>query len=89
MKAYADRVGADYRLDIDPNLASSLCDVPMYFEWLNPMLDDSFLEYDNVLVLDLDIFPTTNCGNIFEEAYLDVGICTEPFQGKYRASKVV
>ena len=86
MKAYADRIGADYRLDIDPNIASAVCDVPMYFEWLNPMLDDSFLEYDNVLVVDLDIFPTTNCRNIFEEAYLDVGICTEPFQGKYRAS---
>ena len=25
MKEYADRIGADYRLDIDPNIASSLC----------------------------------------------------------------
>jgi len=89
MKAYADKIGADYRLDIDPNIASAVCDVPMYFEWLNPMLDDSFLEYDNVLVVDLDVFPTIDCRNIFEETYLDVGICTEPFQGKYRASTTI
>jgi len=89
MKEYADRIGADYRLDIDPNIASSLCNVPMYFEWLNPILCKSFLEYDKVLVVDLDIFPTPDCRNIFEENIGDVGICTEPFQGKYRASTVI
>ena len=35
IKQYADRIGADYILDIDPNIASKLCDVPKYFEWLN------------------------------------------------------
>ena len=91
MKAYADKIGADYRLDLSPNIASKLVDKDgVYFEWLNPILDDSFLEYDNVLVADLDIFPTTSCSrNIFEETYSDVGICTEPFQGKYRASVIV
>ena len=91
MKAYADKIGADYRLDLSPNIASKLVDKDgMYFEWLNPILDDSFLEYDNVVVVDLDIFPTANCSkNIFEESYSDVGICTEPFQGKYRASTIV
>ncbi len=89
MKEYSDRIGADYRLDIDPNIASNSCDVPMYFEWLNPMLDKRFLEYDKVLVVDLDVFPTPDCRNIFEEEIADVGICTEPFQGKYRAKSVV
>ena len=56
-KKYAKNINADYRLDIDPNIASKICDVPMYFEWLNPILDDSFLEYDNVLVVDMDVFP--------------------------------
>ena len=59
----------------------------MYFEWLNPILDDTFLEYDKVLVVDLDIFPVDNLkDNIFDESIKDFGICTEPFQGKYRAS---
>ena len=44
-KKYAKNINADYRLDIDPNIASKICDVPMYFEWLNPILDDSFLEF--------------------------------------------
>ena len=56
-KKYAKNINADYRLDIDPNIASKICDFPMYFEWLNPILDDSFLEYDNVLVVDMDVFP--------------------------------
>jgi hypothetical protein len=88
-REYAKRVGADYRLDIDPNIAGNVCDVPMYFEWLNPMLDDSFLEYDKVLVVDMDIFPTVGADNIFEEDVKDVGICTEPFQGEYRASTTI
>ena len=57
-REYAERVGADYRLDLSPNIASQ--HIPgkdgMYFEWLNPMLDDSFLEYDKVCVIDLDVF---------------------------------
>ena len=90
-KKYAKNINADYRLDIDPNIASKICDVPMYFEWLNPILDDSFLEYDNVLVVDMDVFPVAGLKqNIFEEftkdRIYDCGICTEPFQGKYRAS---
>ena len=88
-RAYAERIGADYRLDIDPDIAGKTCDVPMYFEWLNPMIDDSFLEYDKVLVVDMDIFPAVNADNIFEEDVKDVGICTEPFQGEYRASTTI
>lgn len=91
VKEYADRIGADYRLDIDPMIASSKCDVPMYFEWLNPLLDDSFLEYDNVAVLDLDVFPIDGLDeDIFQVSLgYDCGICTEPFQGKYRASTTI
>lgn len=90
MRKYCERIGADYRLDISPNIASSVCDVPMYFEWLNPMLDDSFLEYDNVCVIDLDVFPVDGLTeNIFEGFDKDFGICTEPFQGKYRESVTI
>ena len=88
-RKYADKIGAEYKLDINPNIASQHVsgDDSKYFEWLNPIVDDSFLEYDNVCVLDLDIFPVYNLKeNIFEEAIENFGICTEPFQGKYRQS---
>ena len=90
-KEYAERIGADYRLDISPNIASKCVRKDgMYFEWLNPMLDDSFLEYDNVCVIDLDVFPINNLTkNIFDEPIKDFGICTEPFQGKYRESTTI
>lgn len=92
LKQYAERIGADYRLDIDPNIAGSVCDVPMYFEWLNPMLDDSFTEYGTVCVLDMDIFPIKNLEeNIFDQMddHHDFGVCDEPFQGRYRASTTI
>ena len=91
-RQYAERVGADYRLDISPNIASKYVKGKngMYFEWLNPMLDDSFLEYDKVCVIDLDVFPVENLNtNIFDEPIKDFGICTEPFQGKYRESTTI
>ena len=85
-REYAEKIGADYRLDISPNIASKhVRKDGMYFEWLNPMFDDSFLEYDKVCVIDLDVFPVENLTtNIFDEPIKDFGICTEPFQGKYR-----
>ena len=88
MKEYAKKVGAEYRLDISPNIASKLVKSDgMYWEWLNPVIDDSFLEYDKVLVVDLDIYPRANLSeNIFDVEIDCFGLCTEPFQGKYRAS---
>jgi len=88
-RQYADRIGADYRLDINPNIASKYVsdDNSKYFEWLNPIVDDSFLEYDKVCVVDLDVFPVDNLKeNIFDEPIKNFGVCTEPFQGKYRQS---
>lgn len=90
MKAYAERIGAEYMLEINPNIASKICDVPMYFEWLNPILDDRFLKYDKILSVDLDVFPVENLKeNIFEEDVVDIGACTELFQGKQRATVTV
>ena len=90
-REYAQKNGADYRLDISPNIASKFVRKDgMYFEWLNPMLDDSFLEYDKVCVIDLDVYPVENLSaNIFDEPIKDFGICTEPFQGKYRESTTI
>ena len=91
MREYCDRIGADYRLDLSPNIASKLVDANgMYWEWLNPMLDDTFLDYDKVLVVDLDVFPVEGLAkDIFEEEIDLFGVCTEPFQGKYRNSVTI
>ena len=87
MKAYAERIGAEYMLDLDPHIASNICDVPMYFEWLNPIIHDKFLKYDKILSVDLDVFPVENLKeNKFEEDVGDIGACTEPFQGKLRST---
>ena len=44
MGYYANMIDADYRLDLNPNIASKHVKGKdgMYFEWLNPILDDSF-----------------------------------------------
>lgn len=87
MEAYAKRIGAEYRFDKDPNKASRRCDVPIYYEDLNPIFGDEFLEYDKVLSVDMDVFPIEGLQqSIFDEPIADVGICTEPFQPAYRAT---
>lgn len=92
-KEYADRIGAEYRLDINPNIASKLCDVSYYYEIMNFMLDDKFLQYDNVLIVDMDVFPVYDLSeNIFEEFAKynkEFGICTEPYQGILRKAVTV
>lgn len=85
IQAYAARIGAEYRYDENPNIAGKACDVPMYFEWLNPLLDRSFDGYDRIAVLDMDVYAVDGLSeNIFDEPIADVGICTEPFQPTYR-----
>lgn len=87
IKAYAETVGACYRFDHNPGIAGKVCDIPAYFEWLNPMLDDRFLEYDNVAVLDMDVFAVDGLNDsIFDCNVEEIGICTEEFQPTYRAS---
>ena len=88
MQKYADKVGAAYRLDIDPNIASKTVKSDgMYWEWLNPIIDDSFLKFDKVMVADLDIYPVEGLDEDIFDVEIDYfGMCTEPFQGKYRAS---
>ena len=86
IKKYAERIGAEYRFDRDIEIASKTVDVPIYYEPANPLVDDSFDEYDNVMLIDIDVFPveglTENIFNVLDEE--DAGICTEPKQPKYR-----
>jgi hypothetical protein len=87
MQRYAARIGAEYLFDHNPNIAGKVCDVPMYFEWLNPLLDDRFLAYDRIAVLDMDVYTVEGLSeSIFDEPMADVGICTEPHQPELRAT---
>jgi len=87
MKEYADRIGAEFRFDHNIEIASKTCDCPIYYEPANPLVDDSFDEYDNVLLIDIDVFPVDGLSeNIFETLmWEDAGICTEPKQPYYRS----
>ena len=86
MKAYAERIGAEYRFDHNKEIASQIVDVPIYYEPANPLVDGFFDQFDNVALIDIDVFPVEGLEqNIFEELDgEDAGICTEPQQPYFR-----
>jgi lipopolysaccharide biosynthesis glycosyltransferase len=86
IKEYADRIGAEYRFDHNVTIASNYVNVPIYYEPANPLVDKSFDEYDNVALVDIDVFPVEGLEeDIFAELNgEDVGICTEPSQPTFR-----
>jgi lipopolysaccharide biosynthesis glycosyltransferase len=86
MKEYADRIGAEYKFDFNTTIAGQVVNVPIYYEPANPLVDDSFDEYDNVMLCDVDVFPTEGLSdNIFDLLDgEDAGICTEPKQPYFR-----
>ena len=42
MKAYAERIGAEYRFDHNITIAGKFVNVPIYYEPANPLVDASF-----------------------------------------------
>lgn len=85
MKEYADRIGAEYRFDHNINIASKFVNVPIYYEPANPLVDSSFDEYDNVALVDIDVYPIDGLTeNLFHLDGEDAGICTEPKQPYFR-----
>jgi len=86
MKEYADRIGAEYRFDHNVEIASKAVDIPIYYEPANPLVDTSFDEYDNVALIDIDVFPFEGLTeSLFDQLDgEDAGICTEPEQPALR-----
>lgn len=82
MKAYAEKIGAEYRFERDPDFFGPSCaGLEKKYSACRPIHDDSFLEYDNVLYVDLDVFVTEKCDeNIFNQDIKHIGICEEPLQ---------
>lgn len=88
MEQYAKRIGADYLFATDPSFFGGPCSLMKKYHALRPVYDDMFLEYDQVLYADLDVFAVDGCNeNIFEEDVKHVGICTEPLQPELRSIK--
>ena len=86
MKAYAERIGAEYRFDHNITIAGKFVNVPIYYEPANPLVDASFDVYDNVALVDIDVFPVDGLNdNMFDLLDgEDAGICTEPKQPYFR-----
>jgi hypothetical protein len=87
MKAYAEKIGADYIFDLNANFGKKfgLGRVTPYYGCFKPVFDDAFLEYDNVMFADTDIFPLDKCDeNIFDTFTGELAMATEPLQTQYR-----
>ena len=86
MKDYAERIGAEYRFDHNITIAGKFVNVPIYYEPANPLVDASFDVYDNVALVDIDVFPVDGLNdNMFDLLDgEDAGICTEPKQPYFR-----
>ena len=90
MKAYAERIGAEYLFEDNPRFCTEFC-FPLneFFGAHKPVYDDAFLEYDNVLYVDTDIHAVSGLDESIFDVFaefgdVDMGICTEPFQPEYR-----
>jgi len=87
MRAYAERIGADYVFERNANFGKKfgLGRVAPYYGCFKPVFDDKYLEYDNVLFCDTDIFPVEGLTeNIFESFNGELAMAQEPLQPMYR-----
>lgn len=80
MKAYAERIGADYIFKTNPGWAQKYCDIPQYYNAFEPIWNDDYHEkYDKILFADTDVFTVEDLSeNIFDEDVKEIGICDEP-----------
>ena len=90
MKAYAERIGAEYIFEDNPNFLRThfhynFGGYSPHYGAFKPIFDESFDKYDKVLFVDTDVFPVDGLEeNIFEAFHGEIGICTEPEQPRIR-----
>jgi len=83
MRAYAERIGAEYRFDQDPDFFRFK--YAQYYHALRPVHDPAFDAYDQVLFVDMDVFPAFDLTqSIFEGRTADIGMVEEVSQPKLR-----
>ena len=79
MRAYAERIGAEYRFVKDPRWAGGVCDIPAYYNAFEPIYNEDFWKYDNVMFADTDVFAVEGLEeNVFDQDIEYIGICDEP-----------
>jgi lipopolysaccharide biosynthesis glycosyltransferase len=79
MKAYAQRIGAEYIFSENPRWAEKLCNRPEYYNAFEPVFNEKFEKYDKILFADTDVFAVENLTeNAFEQDIAEIGICDEP-----------
>ena len=85
IKEYSNYIGADHKVYFNDNFVKS--ENGHYHNCFRPILDTSFHEYDNVLFLDMDIFPVDGIKeNIFETDVSGIGMVEEWHQPEIRYS---
>lgn len=90
MKAYAERIGADYKFENNPNWLRSVKKMDFgsyspHYGAFKPLFDSDWDKYDKILFADTDVFAVDRLQeNIFDDFHSEIGICEEPFQPKQR-----
>lgn len=90
MREYAERIGAEYVFDRNAQFGKKygLGRVTPYYGCFKPVFDDKYLDYDNILFCDTDIFPVDGLEeNVFESFTGELGMGQEPLQPQYRYDK--
>lgn len=82
MKQYADRIGAEYVFEDNPQWQTSLGKYSPHYGAFKPLFDKNYDEYDYILFADVDVFPVDDLQeNVFEWFYnnpdIELGICEE------------
>jgi len=89
MREYADRIGADYKFEQNPNwFRKNFQDVGNYsahFGAFKPIFDSAYDDYDAIMFADTDVFAVDGLSeNVFDQLEGDVAVCEETFQPKQR-----
>jgi len=97
MRAYAERIGAEYLFEENPRFVSrkfgSIGKYTPHYGALKPIYDDKFQEYDNVMFADTDVFVLEGVDEDifkeFSESGADISLAVEPLQPKYRNDNIM
>lgn len=89
MKQYADRIGVDYVFEDNPRWQTNLGKYSPHYGAFKPLFDSVYDDYDYILFVDTDVFPTKMLQeNIFQQFYdqpdIELGICEEWKQPEIR-----
>jgi len=84
-EAYADKIGADYLYEHNTKWVTGYGRGSHFYGHFKLVHDTAFDKYENILYVDMDIYPVDGLAdNIFEDMHGDIGICEETWQPQNR-----